>query len=60
MDRYPPYPDSLIAKILRSVKTIAMVGASPNEVRPSYLAMKYLLDKGFKIIPVNQIGRAHV
>jgi predicted CoA-binding protein len=30
-----------------------MVGASPNEVRPSYFAMKYLLDKGFKIIPVN-------
>ena len=50
---YPNYPDTLIARILRSVKTIAMVGASPNEVRPSYFAMKYLLDKGFKIIPVN-------
>jgi predicted CoA-binding protein len=35
------------------VKTIAMVGASPNEARPSYFAMKYLLEKGFKIIPVN-------
>ena len=53
MNRYPPYPDALIARILRSVKTIAMVGASPNEVRPSFFAMKYLLDKGFKIIPVN-------
>jgi predicted CoA-binding protein len=51
--RYPDYPDALIARILRSVKTIAMVGASPNEMRPSYFAMKYLLDKGFKIIPVN-------
>jgi predicted CoA-binding protein len=50
---YPDYPDALIARILRSVKTIAMVGASPNEMRPSYFAMKYLLDKGFKIIPVN-------
>jgi len=50
---YPKYSDALIAKILRSVKTIAMVGASPNEVRPSYFAMKYLSDKGFKIIPVN-------
>jgi uncharacterized protein len=50
---YPDYPDALIARILRSVKTIAMVGASANEVRPSYFAMKYLLDKGFKIIPVN-------
>jgi len=50
---YPNYPDALIARILRSIKTIAMVGASPNESRPSYFAMKYLLDKGFKIIPVN-------
>ncbi len=48
-----PYPDELIKSILRSVKTIAMVGASANEMRPSYFAMKYLLDKGFKIIPVN-------
>ena len=50
---YPVYPDALIARILRSVKTIAMVGASPNEVRPSYFAMKYLIEKGFTIIPVN-------
>ena len=50
---YPQYSDALIARILRSVKTIAMVGASPNEVRPSYFAMKYLSDKGFKVIPVN-------
>src|SRR3954464_12551694 len=51
--RYPDYPDALIARILRSVKTIAMIGASPNQVRPSYFAMKYLLDKGFKIVPIN-------
>ena len=50
---YPNYPDALIARILRSVKTIAMVGASPNEVRPSFFAMKYLTEKGFKVIPVN-------
>ncbi len=49
----PNYPDALIARILRSVKTIAMVGASPNPARPSYFAMKYLLDKGFNVIPVN-------
>ena len=56
---YPNYPDALIARILRSVKTIAMVGASPNEARPSFFAMKYLLDKGFKMIPVNpgQVGK---
>jgi predicted CoA-binding protein len=50
---YPKYSDALIARILRSVKTIAMVGASPNEVRPSYFATKYLTEKGFKVIPVN-------
>ena len=49
----PNYPDALIARILRSVHRIAMVGASPNPARPSYFAMKYLLDKGFEIIPVN-------
>src|SRR5665213_1904788 len=47
------YPDTLIKSILRSVKTIAMVGASGNSIRPSYFAMMYLLNKGYKIIPVN-------
>ena len=49
----PNYPDTLIKTILRSVKTIAMVGASANEIRPSYFAMMYLINKGYKIIPVN-------
>ena len=49
----PAYSDQLIKSILRSVKTIAMVGASGNEIRPSYFAMMYLLNKGYKIIPVN-------
>lgn len=49
----PQYPDTLIKSILRSVKTIAMVGASGNEIRPSYFAMMYLLNKGYKVIPVN-------
>jgi predicted CoA-binding protein len=49
----PQYPDELIKRILRSTKTIAMVGASGNPMRPSYFAMKYLLDKGFLIDPVN-------
>ena len=47
------YSDTLIKTILRSVKTIAMVGASANEIRPSYFAMMYLINKGYKIIPVN-------
>jgi uncharacterized protein len=47
------YTDDYIKSILRSTKVIAMVGASGNEMRPSYFAMKYLLDKGFVIHPVN-------
>src|SRR4051812_8661400 len=47
------YPDNLIKTILRSVKTIAMVGASGNEIRPSYFAMMYLLNKGYQVIPIN-------
>ena len=47
------YPDDLLASILESVNTIAMVGASPKWVRPSQFAMKYLQSKGFRVIPVN-------
>lgn len=47
------YPDSYIRDILRDVKTIAMVGASPNWNRPSFFAMKYLKAKGYRVIPVN-------
>ena len=47
------YDDAYIAEILGEVKTIAIVGASANEVRPSFFVMKYLLGKGFAVIPVN-------
>ncbi len=47
------YPDSYIRGILNTVKTIAMVGFSPNTARPSYFAFKYLLERGFKVIPIN-------
>jgi O-acetylhomoserine (thiol)-lyase len=47
------YDDTYLRKILRENKTIAMVGASANWNRPSYFAMKYLLDRGYKVIPVN-------
>lgn len=47
------YPDALIRDILGRVRTIALVGASNNPIRPSYFVMKYLTDKGFRIIPVN-------
>ena len=47
------YPDNYIREILNSVKTIAMVGASEKQNRPSYFAFKYLLERGYRMIPVN-------
>jgi uncharacterized protein len=47
------YPDAYIRGILNTVKTIAMVGASEKESRPSYFAFKYLLERGYRMIPVN-------
>jgi predicted CoA-binding protein len=47
------YSDAYLRDILGSVRTIAMVGASPHWNRPSYFAMKYLQGKGFRVIPVN-------
>ena len=47
------YSDAYIRDILTRYRTIAMVGASPNTSRPSYFAMKYLKQKGFRVIPVN-------
>ncbi|MFZ1104896.1 MAG: CoA-binding protein [Hyphomicrobiaceae bacterium] len=47
------YPDQYIAGILGDARTIAVVGASAVTNRPSYFAMKYLLGKGYQVIPVN-------
>ncbi len=47
------YSDADLRRILQEVKTIAMVGASMNEMRPSYFAMLYLQGKGFRVLPVN-------
>ena len=47
------YSDAYLRSILREVRTIAMVGASPDWNRPSYFAMKYLQAKGYRVIPVN-------
>jgi len=47
------YSDAYIRDILAHNRTIAMVGASANTSRPSYFAMKYLKQKGFRVIPVN-------
>jgi predicted CoA-binding protein len=47
------YTADYIRGILQSVRTVALVGASNNDVRPSYFVMKYMLDKGYTVIPVN-------
>lgn len=47
------YSNSELLAILTSVRTIAMVGASPTWNRPSFFAMKYLQEKGYRVIPVN-------
>ena len=47
------YSDTYIRSILDEVRTIAMVGASANAIRPSYFAMKYLQAKGYRVVPVN-------
>ncbi len=53
------YPDSYIRGILNTVKTIAMVGASEKDNRPSYFAFKYLLERGYDMIPVNPGQAGH-
>src|SRR4051812_23461823 len=47
------YPDAYVRGILNTVKSIAMVGVSPKDNRPSYFAFKYLLERGYRMIPVN-------
>ena len=47
------YDDKYIAALLCETKTIAVVGASAKTVRPSYFVVKYLLSKGYDVIPVN-------
>ncbi|GIX13898.1 MAG: hypothetical protein KatS3mg118_1857 [Paracoccaceae bacterium] len=47
------YSDALLRRILRETRTIAAVGVSLNELRPSYFVARYLRLKGFRVIPVN-------
>ncbi len=47
------YDNSYISGILNGVRTIAIVGASANDVRPSFFVTKYMIDKGYEVYPVN-------
>ncbi len=51
--RHDSYADDVIHGILKSVKSIALVGFSSNTVRPSYFVTKYLIERGYTLYPVN-------
>ena len=51
------YDDTFIKEILMSTKTIAIIGLSEKDNRPSNFAAKYLKNRGFKIIPINPITK---
>ena len=53
MSRHDRYPDALIRNILEKTRTIAIVGASANVIRPSYFVLKYLIAKGYVVHPIN-------
>ena len=59
-DPHAAYPDDLIRAVLKSVKRIALVGASDNPARPSYFVFKYLSARNYDVIPVNpaRVGSA--
>ena len=53
MNHKEPYSDDYLRDILQSVKTIAMVGASPDKTKFSYGVLRVLHETGYDMIPVN-------
>ena len=53
MNHDEPYRDNYIQDILKSVRTIAMVGASPDKTKFSYGVLRVLHETGYDMIPVN-------
>ena len=52
-DHDQPYSDDYLQTILKSVKTIAMVGASPDKTKFSYGVLRVLHETGYEMLPVN-------
>lgn len=53
MNHDEPYPEEYLQNILSTVKTIAMVGASPDKTKFSYGVLRVLHETGYNMIPVN-------
>jgi len=53
MNHDEPYSDAYLQDILTSVKTIAMVGASPDKTKFSYGVLRVLHETGYDMIPIN-------
>ena len=53
MNHDKPYTDEYLQDILASVKTIAMVGASPDKTKFSYGVLRVLHETGYEMIPIN-------
>ncbi|MCB2117429.1 MAG: CoA-binding protein [Rhodobacteraceae bacterium] len=49
----PGNPDDTLRDILKTTRVVAVVGVSPNPVRPSFYVARYLGLKGYRVIPVN-------
>lgn len=48
-----PYPDAYLRSLLTTTRVIALIGASAREERPSQQVMRYMQEKGYRVIPVN-------